>query len=187
MNLKDFEKIGIEFNPNSKSGYSKLKSKHSGIMDLHVEYKQNKNKTSDLIVKMWHETSDGLKDPLVIMGVNYHATKNEEVYYLEWHDENMNYHTTDEAEMKDFVENVWFPNLINNQYHFDNWYDDFKKYHIRRRFKPQLLLSEQIPTMNRKELLETHKYLNDRYVQDQWTDDDELAWDLLVPRLLEKK
>ena len=53
-------------------------------------------------------------------------------------------------------------------------------------FKPQLLLSEQIPTMNRKELLETHKYLNDRYVQDQWTDDDGLAWDLLVPRLLEK-
>ena len=51
---------------------------------------------------------------------------------------------------------------------------------------PQLLLSEQIPTMNRKELLETHKYLNDRYVQDQWTDDDGLAWDLLVPRLLEK-
>jgi len=177
MNLKDFEKIGIEFNPNSKSGYSKLKSKHSAMMDLHIEYRQNQNKTSDLIVKMWHETSDNLKDPLVVLGVNYHFNKQEEVYYLEYHDENMDYHTTDEAEMKDFVENVWFPNLINNQYHFDNWYDDYK---------PQLLLSEQIPTMNRKELLETHKYLNERYVQDQWTDDDGLAWDLLVPRLLEK-
>ena len=124
LNLKDFEKLGIEFDPKSKSGLwwnhssfsCLLKSKHSGIMDLHIEYKQNKNKTSDLIVKMWHETSDGLKDPLVIMGVNYHATKNEEVYYLEYHDENMNYHTTDEAEMKDFVENVWFPNLIANDY-----------------------------------------------------------------------
>ena len=124
MNLKDFEKIGIEFNPNSKSGYSKLKSKHSAMMDLHIEYRQNQNKTSDLIVKMWHETSDNLKDPLVMLGVNYHFNKQEEVYYLEYHDENMNYHTTDEKEMKDFVENVWFPNLINNQYHFDNWYDD---------------------------------------------------------------
>ena len=178
MSLKDFEKIGIEFNPNSKSGYSKLKSKHSAMMDLHIEYRQNQNKTSDLIVKMWHETSDNLKDPLVVLGVNYHFNKQEEVYYLEYHDENMDYHTTDEAEMKDFVENVWFPNLINNQYHFDNWYDDYK---------PQLLLSEQIPTMNRKELLETHKYLNDRYdTRDQWTDDEALAWDLLVPRLLEK-
>ena len=120
LNLKDFEKLGIEFDPKSKSGYTRLKSKHSGIMDLHIEYRQNQNKTSDLIVKMWHETSDGLKDPLVIMGVNYHATKNEEVYYLEYHDENMNYHTTDEAEMIDFVENVWFPNLIANDYEESN-------------------------------------------------------------------
>ena len=52
---------------------------------------------------MWHETSDNLKDPLVVLGVNYHFNKQEEVYYLEYHDENMNYHTTDEKEMKDFV------------------------------------------------------------------------------------
>ena len=52
------------------SGYSKLKSKHSAMMDLHIEYRQNQNKTSDLIVKMWHETSDNLKDPLVVLGVN---------------------------------------------------------------------------------------------------------------------
>ena len=133
LNLKDFEKLGIEFDPKSKSGYTRLKSKHSGIMDLHIEYRQNQNKTSDLIVKMWHETivnhKMGLKDPLVIMGVNYHATKNEEVYYLEYHDENMNYHTTDEAEMIDFVENIWFPNLINNEYHFDHWHEDLFNFH----------------------------------------------------------
>jgi hypothetical protein len=120
LNLKDFEKLGIEFDPKSKSGYTRLTSKHSGIMDLHIEYKQNKNKTSDLIVKMWHETSDGLKDPLVIMGVNYHATKNEEVYYLEWHDENTNYHTTDEAEIRVSVEEYIFPNLIANDYEESN-------------------------------------------------------------------
>jgi hypothetical protein len=132
LNLKDFEKLGIEFDPKSKSGHYadgtrlKLKSKHSGIMDLHIEYWKSSTTRNDLIIKMWHETSDGLKDPLVVMGVGYSPCNNgskivyHQIKYLEWHDENMNYHTTDEAEIRVSVEEYIFPNLIANDYEESN-------------------------------------------------------------------
>jgi len=100
-------------------GHNSYKLASMGYMDLTVESWQEGKYT---IVSMCHygepQNGDSMKDPDVLFQVeritdqSWTQTNREQITYREIQMDYTNYYSVDHAEIKDFMENTWVDNLI---------------------------------------------------------------------------
>ena len=86
----------------------KLKSK--GFMDLIVETWPGNTKSKSRFISMCHygeQNGDLMKDPDIL----FQTDEDGSILYLEYQNDYAGYYSEDHEKAKDFMENLWIPNL----------------------------------------------------------------------------
>ena len=88
-------------------GHNSYKLASTGFMDLTVETWQSGESTFVSMCHYGEQNGDYMKDPDILFKL-----EQEIITYREMQNDYMNFYSEDHAEIKDFMENTWVPNLI---------------------------------------------------------------------------